>query len=95
MEKEEREKQTALPHRLTLDERNRMSVSGVEEVESFDEGQVAMRTVKGLMTVRGEGLRVDKLEKSAGELTLSGLVTDISYEEIGAGAGLFSRLFRG
>lgn len=95
MEKEERGKLSALPHVLTLDERKKLSVSGVEEVVNFDEGQVSVQTVKGLLLVRGENLRVDKLEKSAGELTISGLVTDLAYEETGPGTGFWSKLFRG
>lgn len=95
MEKEERGKLSALPHCLTLDERKKLSVSGVEEVVNFDEGQVSVQTVQGLLLVRGENLRVDKLEKSTGELTISGLVTDLAYEETGPGTGFWSKLFRG
>ena len=88
------EKTAAAPHRLVLDERGRLSVSGVEEVVSFHEEEVAVRTVKGLLLIRGEGLRVEKLEKTAGELSVTGLVTELSYEEAGPGAGFFARLFR-
>ena len=82
------------PHSLRLEERARLFVSGVEEVVSFHDEEVAVRTVKGLLLVRGSGLRVDKLEKTAGELTVSGLVTDLGYEETGPAGGLFARLFR-
>lgn len=91
---EEKLRPAQTPHSLTLDERQRLSVSGVEEVVSFDEGEVAVQTVKGLLSVRGSGLKVDKLEKDAGELTVSGLVTDLSYEESGPGTGFWSKLFR-
>ena len=82
-----------LPHSLRLDEREWLTVTGVEEVLSFHEEEVVVRTVKGLLTVRGTGLRVDKLEKTAGELSVSGGVTELSYEETGPGTGLFARLF--
>ena len=91
---EETKNQTAPPHRLTLDERRRLTVTGVEEVVSFHEEEVAVRTVKGLLVVRGEGLKVDKLEKESGELTVSGLVTDLGYETEHTASGLFARLFR-
>lgn len=84
----------AVPHRLTLDERQRLAVTGVEEVVSFREDEVVVKTVKGLLVVRGSELRVDKLEKTSGELTVSGVVTDLGYEDAAAGAGFFSRLFR-
>ncbi len=86
--------QLTVPHRLVLDERARLTVTGVEEVVSFHEEEVTVRTVKGLLILRGEGLKVDKLEKTSGELSVSGLLTELSYEEAGPGAGFFSRLFR-
>ncbi|MCD8331195.1 MAG: YabP/YqfC family sporulation protein, partial [Oscillospiraceae bacterium] len=45
-----------LPHRLALEERNNLTVSGVEDVESFDENAVVIQTFQGLLVVRGEGL---------------------------------------
>lgn len=95
MENAEKGKLSGLPHRLVLDERKNLSVSGVEEVVNFDESQVSVQTVKGILQVRGEGLRVERLEKNAGELTISGLVMELEYEETGPGAGFWGRLFRG
>lgn len=91
---EETKNQAAAPHRLTLDERRRLTVTGVEEVVSFHEEEVAVRTVKGLLVVRGEGLKVEKLEKTSGELTVSGLVAELSYETENTASGFFARLFR-
>ncbi len=82
------------PHSLRLDERQRLSVSGVEEVVSFDEENLTVKTAQGLLTIRGGGLKVDKLEKTSGELTASGNVTELAYEEAGPGTGLLARLFR-
>ena len=82
------------PHRLTLDERERLAVTGVEEVVSFHEEEIVLRTVKGLLSVRGRGLRVDRLEKTGGELAVSGLVTDLGYEEDRTAQGFFARLLR-
>ena len=88
------EEKARLPHSLRLDERQRLSVSGVEEVVSFDEENVTVQTVKGTLNIRGGGLRVDKLEKTSGELTVTGNVKELEYEEAGSGTGFFSRLFR-
>lgn len=43
----------AKPHRIALDERERLSVTGVDEVLCFDEDRIVMRTVKGELTVAG------------------------------------------
>ncbi len=89
------EKRTpSLPHRLTLDERQKLAVTGVEEVVSFHEEEIVVRTVKGLLVVRGSGLKVDKLEKASGELTVAGLVSDLGYEEDRTAQGFFARLLR-
>lgn len=81
------------PHSLRLEERQRLFVSGVQEVVEFNEDAVSVKTVKGLLHVRGSGLKVEKLEKVAGELSISGLVTDLGYEEVGTQGGFWSRLF--
>ena len=81
-------------HRLTMDEGGSLWMSGVEEVESFDEGEVAVRTSRGLLYVRGEGLRVDKLEKTSGELNISGQIAALEYDRQAGRGGLLGRLFR-
>ena len=59
---EEKKQAPQPPHRLTMDDCQKLWMSGVEEVQSFDEGEVAVRTGKGLLYVRGTALKVDKLE---------------------------------
>ena len=90
---EEKKQAPQTPHKLTMDECSRLWMSGVEEVQSFDEGEVAVRTAKGLLYVRGEGLRVDKLEKTSGELNISGQIWAMEYDRTTARGGLFARLF--
>ena len=83
------------PHRVSLDEREVLSVSGVEEVERFDENEIVMATVRGTLVVRGEGLHIEKLSLDGGELKVEGNVDSLSYEDEGGGerVGFFARLF--
>ena len=84
-----------LPHHIVLEGRESLSVSGVEEVESFDENTIVMRTVKGTLVVRGEELHIEKLSLDGGELKVEGAVDALSYEDDGRERGSFlSRLFR-
>ena len=84
-----------LPHHIVLEGRESLSVSGVEEVESFDENTIVMRTVKGTLVVRGEELHIEKLSLDGGELKVEGAVDSLSYEDDGRERGSFlSRLFR-
>ena len=83
-----------LPHSVTLEERRRLTITGVSEVLSFDENQVVMDTALGLLTVEGEQLHVEKLSLDVGELTLEGTVDSLQYSRGGQKKGSFwSRVF--
>lgn len=83
-------------HRITLEERERLSVSGVEEVESFDDATIVMATSKGTLVVRGSGLHIEQLSLNGGDLLVDGFVESLTYEdEGGERGGLLARLFRG
>ena len=84
----------AAPHRVTLDGRERLTVSGVEDVDRFDENEIVMNTSEGVLVVSGENLHIDKLSLDGGELHVDGRVDALSYEDAGLarGGGLLSRL---
>lgn len=81
-------------HSLILEGRNRLSVSGVVDVQSFDESLVSMETTLGMLVVRGSGLHIEKLSLDGGELELEGDIDSMDYEEGGQSrGGLLSRIF--
>ena len=83
-------------HHLVLEERESLTVSGVEEVESFDENTIVMVTVQGVLIVRGEELHIEKLSLDGGDLKVEGMVESLSYEESERSRGGFlSRLLGG
>ncbi len=91
---EDSSRQSALPHKLILEERTKLSVTGVEEVESFDDDRIELRTVRGRLFISGEGLHIGKLSLETGELCAEGTVTGIQYEDVpAAGGGFWARLF--
>ena len=79
------------PQNMILESRRRLSVSGVEEVLAFDEHEVSMKTVLGELTVKGEELKVEKLEVESGELHIQGKISELSYQE--TPPTLWERLF--
>jgi len=87
----------ALPmeaHRLELTGRERLVVSGVEDVERFDELGIVMSTAAGTLVVTGEDLHIGKLSLDGGELHVDGRIDSVAYEDAGQGrGGFFSRLF--
>ena len=81
-------------HRLELDGRERLVVSGVEDVERFDENGIVMSTSAGILTVTGEGLHIGKLSLDGGELHVDGRIDSLTYEDPAlGGGGLLRRLF--
>ena len=82
-------------HRVTLEDREQLTVTGVEEVESFDESSIVMVTVRGTLVVRGSGLHIEQLSLDGGQLRVEGSVESLAYEDDGSGpVGFWGRLFR-
>lgn len=83
-------------HRVELDGREKLTISGVEDVERFDEAEIVLSTSAGMLVISGEGLHIGKLSLDGGELHVDGRVDSLSYESGAApGGGLLRRLFGG
>ena len=86
---------TELHHNIILEGRERLSISGVEDVESFNEETIVVYTSKGMLIIQGSGLHIEKLSLDGGDLAVEGLVHSLRYEEeTREKGGLFSRLFK-
>ena len=86
----------ASPQRIELSGRESLTVSGVEDVERFDETEIVMNTSLGVLVVTGDSLHIGKLSLDGGELHVDGRIDAIAFEDapIGRG-GFFARLFGG
>lgn len=83
------------PHSLVLEERKHLTVSGVKDVESFDEQNIVAVTTLGEMTVSGQGLKINRFSTEVGELAIDGEINGISYsDQAPVQGGFFSRIFR-
>ena len=81
-----------LPHALTLTERKKLVLTGVTEVVSFDETIVLMHTPLGTLSVQGSGLQLKTLTPDGGNVTITGEISDLSYEQPRS-TGWFGRFF--
>ena len=82
-------------HHLELEGRERLLVTGVEEVERFDEEEIVMNTTAGTLVVGGTNLHIGKLNLDGGELHVDGAIHTLLYEDTaprGDRGGLFRRL---
>lgn len=83
-----------LPHKLMLDGRSRLNVSGVKDVESFDEAMIVLITVRGTLVVRGQGLHLKALSLEGGEVAVDGVIDALTYEDdTPPRRGLFGRIW--
>ena len=78
-------------HRLELIGREHLVISGVEDVERFDENGIVMTTSAGTLVVTGEELHIGKLSLDGGELHVDGRIDSVAYEEGGREQGGFLR----
>ena len=82
---------------LVLENRGKLSISGVLDVISFDDQVVMIETELGLLTCKGENLRINKLSIDTSEIIVEGEISYLAYSESNnekEGIGLLSRIFK-
>ena len=82
-----------LPHKLTLNERSALTMTGVTEVVSFDEAAVILKTQMGTLMIHGKGLQLKTLSLDGGQVAVDGQVNALIYEENRPAGSILRRLF--
>ncbi|MCL1884988.1 MAG: sporulation protein YabP [Defluviitaleaceae bacterium] len=93
----EEKKRSPSRHSLTIDKRESVSISGITDVISFDEESVIGETELGVIVIRGINLHVNRINLESGELSVSGEIDGIAYENPGGhgkGKSFMGRLFK-
>ena len=91
----ERENAARTPHNVIMENRHTLSLSGVRDVDSFDEQTVVLMTELGELTVSGENLHISRLDQDTGELDMSGDIDQLFYSRPRQERkGFFGRLMR-
>ena len=89
---------TGVIQNLILENRGKLSVSGVNDVLSFDDQVVIVETELGLLTVKGENIRINKLSLDTSEVIVEGEICYLSYSDKntdkGNGGSLLSKIFK-
>ena len=81
-----------LPHKLILNERKDLTMTGVTEVVSFDDTTVVLRTSLGTLVVQGKQLQLKNLSQEGVQVAVEGYIDALTYEETRQG-GIMRRLF--
>lgn len=82
---------------LVLENREKLSVSGVLDVLSFDDQVVIIETELGLLTIKGEDLRINKLSIDTSEVVVEGDIYSMNYSEKDMdkkGGSLLGKIFK-
>lgn len=87
------------PHRLILDNRAHMEITGVLDLLMFDETEIVLETSAGVLNIRGDQLHMNTMTLEKGLLVLAGDIAEIFYEEPGtmkkSKTGLMSKWKKG
>ncbi|MBO5370745.1 MAG: sporulation protein YabP [Clostridia bacterium] len=86
---------TDLPHNIIMENRSKISISGVENAESYNETEIILHTSKGILIIRGEGLNLSKLNLDSGEITVNGRIAMLEYAQPKqSGTSFFGKIFK-
>ncbi|SDY57309.1 sporulation protein YabP [Proteiniborus ethanoligenes] len=93
------EKKTTLKsNNIILEDREKLGISGVEYVESFNDNTIILFTSKGGLTIKGASLNISKLNLDDGNVTIQGIINSLNYtnKELSAnkGGGLLGKMFK-
>lgn len=85
-------------HNVILENRKKVSVSGVDDVESFNEEEIILHTEQqGVLVLKGSELHINKLNVDSGDVSITGEINSMEYIVASLkskGSGFFGKMFR-
>lgn len=85
-------------HKIQVISRNQSNITGVNDVLSFDAGEILLETEQGILMIRGQELHVNRLTIDKGEIDVDGRIDSLTYsDQTGygkSGETFMSRLFK-
>lgn len=83
---------------IILEERSKLSISGVEQVDNYNENTITLGSVRGGITIKGEELNISKLNLEDGNVRIDGIINSISYSNKEStnnkGTGFLGKMFK-
>ena len=85
-----------IPHCLTLENREKLTLTGVTDVDTFDENKITLFTEQEALVIEGEELHIRKLDLEHGELCIEGDIVSLVYTgaDRSGGKGFFRKMLR-
>ncbi|WP_176758802.1 sporulation protein YabP [Alkaliphilus peptidifermentans] len=95
---EDRKGSKSKTHNMILENREKLSISGVEHVNSFNSELIVLETIEGVLTIKGQELDVNKLNLEDGNVVVTGIVYSLAYsnrDSLGSkGSGFLGKMFK-
>ncbi len=88
------QKSTKLPHNIIMNNCEKLTLTGVTDVGSFDENVIHCYTSCGRLTIKGEGLKVESVDTVGGDMEVKGRVCSLSYSDEVSRRSFVSKLFK-
>ncbi|MEZ0536972.1 YabP/YqfC family sporulation protein [Caldicellulosiruptoraceae bacterium PP1] len=80
-------------HSLILENRYKLTVNGIDDVESFDENNIVLIVDQDILIIKGSNLKINKINTDTGDAFIEGDIYSLEYGQFQK-KGLFSRFFR-
>lgn len=84
-------------HRLILNDRGAMSLTGIQKVQTFEPKEIVLETEQGLLNIKGDKLDIKQLDLQNGVVEISGHVDAMIYprqSQRGSKESLLGRIFK-
>ncbi len=89
-------KAISIPHNIVLEDRRHLTLSGVTDVDTFDEQTICVLTDLGELTIKGDDLHINRLSLEMGEMAVDGEISSLAYADTAKPkeSSFFGRMFR-
>ena len=81
-------------HNIIMENREKISISGVNKTENFDDKIIVLNTQMGQLTIKGENLHISKMDIDTGDVSVSGKIYGLIYNESSNSNSLIKRIFK-
>lgn len=90
------EKKNMGPHNLIMENREKLTLTGVIDIHSFDDELVLVETTMGIITIKGNDLKMNKLNLDNNELIVEGKIVALIYSEgeLSKKGNMFGKIFK-
>jgi sporulation protein YabP len=91
----EDKKMVRAQHNIIMENRRHLTITGVMDIDSFDESSVILFTDLGELTIKGEGLHINRIDVESGDLLMEGEIEQLYYtDNQPQQGGFFAKIFR-